>query len=341
MTQQRYAIIAPGRNEAKYMRRTLDSLVSQSIRPTLLVIVDDGSTDESPAILAEYAAKYDWIRVLTRKDRGRRSVGPGVIEAFNEGLATISLDHFEYVCKLDLDLALPPRYFELLMARMQADPRLGTVSGKAYYPSRSNRAEDFDGELIREESGDEMTVGMTKFYRVACFKQIGGFVREVMWDGIDCHRARMLGWHVYSTDEKALRFIHLRPMGSSQGNIWKGRKRHGFGQWFMGTGILFMTASAIYRLPKQPVIVGSLAIYLGYLESMVKGLPRYGDANFRRFLGRYQFESLLLGKRRATARAEARSADNWNPHAPAAFRILPSDGESAQKAASQPPVPSQ
>jgi hypothetical protein len=36
-----------------------------------------------------------------------------------------------------------------------------------------------------------MSVGMTKFYRVSCFKEIGGFVRQVMWDGIDCHRVRM------------------------------------------------------------------------------------------------------------------------------------------------------
>ena len=35
---------------------------------------------------------------------------------------------------------------------------------------------------------------MIKFYRTACFRQIGGFVRELMWDGIDGHRCRQLGW---------------------------------------------------------------------------------------------------------------------------------------------------
>jgi len=38
---------------------------------------------------------------------------------------------------------------------------------------------------MREICGDEMVVGRTKFYRVACFREIGGFVRQVMWDGID------------------------------------------------------------------------------------------------------------------------------------------------------------
>ena len=59
-----YVVISPGRNEADYMRRTLDSMVAQSERPALWVIVDDGSTDDSPQILAEYTAAHDWIRVV-------------------------------------------------------------------------------------------------------------------------------------------------------------------------------------------------------------------------------------------------------------------------------------
>jgi hypothetical protein len=35
---------------------------------------------------------------------------------------------------------------------------------------------------------------MTKSYRVACSREIPGVVRQIMWDGIDCHRARMLDW---------------------------------------------------------------------------------------------------------------------------------------------------
>src|SRR5450755_206269 len=102
-----YLIISPGRNEAKYVRQTLASVIAQSVRPALWVIVDDGSTDATPAILAEYAARHDWIRVVTRADRGTRAVGPGVIEAFYAGYETILPENYEYLCKLDLDLILP------------------------------------------------------------------------------------------------------------------------------------------------------------------------------------------------------------------------------------------
>jgi hypothetical protein len=302
----RYVIIAPCRNESQYMRQTLDSLVAQTVRPALLVVVDDGSTDETPKILAEYAAKHEWIRIVTRKDRGARSVGPGVIETFYAGLDTVNLDEFDFVCKLDLDLDLPPRYFEILLERMAAEPRLGTCSGKPYFTNAA-------GKLEPEVCGDEMSVGMTKFYRVPCFKQIGGFVREVMWDGIDCHRCRMLGWTAASWDDEQLRFIHLRPMGSSQQGIWTGRMRHGFGQYFMGTSLPYITASALFRMPKSPVIIGGLGIWWGYVRALLARKPRYEDAAFRRHLRKYQFEGLIYGKAPATERANERGRTAWNP----------------------------
>ena len=213
----RYVVISPCRNEAAYMRQTLDSVIGQSVRPAKWVIVDDGSSDATPQILREYRARHPWIEVLTRRDRGRRAVGPGVVEAFYAGYETIAAHDYDYLCKLDLDVRLPQRYFEVLMQRMAANPRLGSCSGKAYIEE--------DGALIPEGHGDETSLGMTKFYRVACFKDIGGFVPQVMWDGIDCHRCRMNGWIACSWDEPQLRFVHLRRMGSSQQSLLAGRMR--------------------------------------------------------------------------------------------------------------------
>ena len=288
---RRYVLISPCRNEADYMRQTLDSVIAQSIRPAKWIIVDDGSTDATPAILAEYAGRHDWIEIVTRKDRGRRAVGPGVIEAFYSGYDTINPDDYEYLCKLDLDLRLPPRYFEILIMRMEQDPRIATCSGKAHI--------EVGGRTVDERHGDETSLGMTKFYRVSRFKAIGGFVREVMWDGIDCHRCRMHGWIACSWDEPDLRFIHLRPMGSSQQSIYTGRMRHGFGQYFMGTGFLYMAASALYRINEKPYLLGSLAMLWGWVSSALRRKPRYADMEFRRFLHRYQRRSLVVGKQRA------------------------------------------
>jgi poly-beta-1,6-N-acetyl-D-glucosamine synthase len=286
-----YVLISPCRNEAHYMRRTLDSVLAQSRLPAKWVIVDDGSTDETPEILQSYATRYPWIEIVTRQDRGHRSVGPGVIDAFYAGYAAIRPSDYEFLCKLDLDLDLPPRYFEILMQRMADEPRMATCSGKAYVRKGT--------ELIPERHGDDTSLGMTKFYRVSCFEKIGGFVREVMWDGIDNHRCRMHGWIACSWDEPDLRFEHLRPMGSSQDNIYAGRMRHGYGQYFMGTGFVFMLASALFRVNQKPYILGSIAMLWGWLKAALQNKPRYEDPAFRRFLRRYQWQVLLMGKRRA------------------------------------------
>ena len=318
--RRRYLLVSPSRDEARFLRRTLESVAAQSVPPACWVVVDDGSTDETPAILAEYAARLPYLKPVRRQDRGARAVGPGVIEAFYFGLEQVRLEDYDYVCKLDMDLELPPRYFELLMGRMEADPRLGSTSGKPWFHHPTT------GVLTREAIADEMSVGASKFYRTACFREIGGFVRQVMWDGIDCHRARLLGWKVESVDEEPLRFLHLRPMGSSQGRgIWAGRVRNGFGQWFMGTSPLFFLASALYRMPVHPPVAGSVAMLWGYVKSALARVPRYGDREFRRFLHRYQHEALVLGRARAARRAEARQAGVWHANHPA--QGVPAVGE--------------
>ena len=296
---RRYAIVSPCRDEEKYMRRTLDGVLAQTLRPAAWVIVDDGSSDGSPRILAEYAAKHPFIKVVRREDRGKRAVGPGVIEAFYAGLETVDLDDFAYLCKLDLDLELPRSYFERVVEQMEVEPDLANFSGKPYL--REN-----DGRLTSERLGDENAVGQIKLYRTAAFKDIGGFVRQVSWDGIDGHMCRMKGWVARSEDRPELRFIHLRQMGSSQQGLWVGRLRWGFGKYFMGSALYYVAAVALYRMFERPYIIGGWGILWGYVKAMFAGLPKFENKEFRRFLRRYELESLVFGKRRVADRYHRR-----------------------------------
>ena len=292
------------------MRRTLDSVVAQTLRPALWIIVDDGSTDDTPAILASYAAQHDWIRVVPKADRGHRAVGPGVIEAFYHGLDTVDLSEFDYLCKLDLDLDLPFGYFETLVQSMEANPRIGTCSGKPYFRAAG-------GRMISEKCGDEMSVRMTKFYRTECFQQIGGFVREVMWDAIDCHKARQLGWIAVSWDDPAIRFEHLRPMGSSQKSVFTGRRRHGFGQYYMGSDPLYFMATAVFRMAHPPYVLGGLAMMQGFLGAWLRREEQHGDAELRAFIRAYQRRALRVGKAQAVTEIEDDRAGRFAGSAPA------------------------
>ncbi len=301
---QSYVIISPCRDEAEFMRKTLDSIINQTHRPVLWLIVDDGSTDATPEILSEYAEKYEFIKIVSRANRGYRKVGPGVVDAFYEGYRNIGSIDYRYLCKLDLDLELPARYFEILINRMEKNPRIATCSGKPY--------NEINGRLVSEERGDEMSVGMTKLFRRTAFEQIGGFVREVMWDAIDCHRCRQFGWIACSWDEPELRFIHLRIMGSSQDNVFVGRMRHGFGQYFMGTGIVYMLVTSVYRMIHRPFFLGGAAMFWGYLKSLVKHDKKLDDRKLRDFIRRYQWQCLIKGKKSATSQYDKIQESVWS-----------------------------
>src|SRR5262245_21698353 len=86
---RRYCLITPCRDESKFARRAIECVLKQTVLPALWIIVDDGSKDQTPQILAEYAAKVPWIKVITRGDRGGRKLGGGVIDAFYCGYDTI------------------------------------------------------------------------------------------------------------------------------------------------------------------------------------------------------------------------------------------------------------
>ena len=127
------SILVPLYNNAGYIKWAIDSAVAQTYTNWEMIIVDDGSSDATGAILEEYAEKTPWIRVLSLPSRGRRLVGAGVVEAFYAGLQTVSLEDFDYLCKFDLDLEMPPQYFREMVNRMEREPRLGTCSGKPYF----------------------------------------------------------------------------------------------------------------------------------------------------------------------------------------------------------------
>ena len=169
-----------------------------------------------------YRGMFDLDRALREgKPAGLKTLGGW--NTFYEGLAAVD-GHYDFVAKMDVDLEFGPRYFERLVAEFAKDPKLAAASGKVYRPE--------NGQLVLEFMIDEMVAGQFKFYRRDAFEQIGGFVRELMWDGIDFHRARMLGFRTASLEDPELRILHLRRMGSSDRSIYRGRMRWGAGQWF-------------------------------------------------------------------------------------------------------------
>ena len=114
-----------------------------------------------------------------------------------------------------------------------------------------------------------------------------------------------------SSDEAELRFVHLRPMGSSQGGTWEGRKRWGVGQWFMGTSPFYVLVSSINRMRKRPFVIGGIGIFFGYWKARLSRQPQYHDIKLRMFLRRYHRLCLVVGKPKALKRIHEEGKSVW------------------------------
>lgn len=284
-------LISPVRDEAELIQRTLDSVIQQTILPIEWVIVDDGSQDNTAAIVEAYATQYPFIRLVQRTDRGYRKVGGGVVAAFKFGVSQIQTPNYEYLAKMDGDMSFGPQYLAKMFEKFAADAKLAAVSGKVYRP---------EGEaLIEEAIIDEHVAGQFKLYRRAAYEAIGGFVEEVLWDGIDVHMARMMGWHTLSFYDAEALLYHHRLMGSSDQNVFKGRLRWGRGIWFMGYHPLYALASAIFRMREKPFVLGGVIIFAAYCWAGLTGHVRYDYPGFRDYLRKWQLQQLkikFLGK---------------------------------------------
>lgn len=280
----RVALVSPCRNEAATLPRTIRCVVAQTLRPVQWVIVDDGSADATASIVDAAAREHPWIKAVHLEDRGYRKVGGGVVEAFDAGRAAIDVDH-DFVAKLDVDLEFEPGYLERALEHFAVDEKLAAVSGKVYRRER--------GGLVEEFMIDEMVAGQFKLYRRGALDAIGGFVREVMWDGIDMHQCRRLGLRTASVPDQEMRIIHLRMMGASDRSVYRGRLRWGAGQWFMGSSLPYVVASGVFRFHEKPYVLGGLLIVLGYLSAALARRPRYAEPGFRAALRQWQRARLV------------------------------------------------
>jgi biofilm PGA synthesis N-glycosyltransferase PgaC len=117
-----YVLITPARDEAAYIRKTLEAVVVQTILPLKWIIVSDGSTDGTDEIVQEYVARYDWIELLRMPERKARHFG-GKVHAFNAGYARVKSLTFDVIGNLDGDCSFERDYLEYLLGKFAQNPR--------------------------------------------------------------------------------------------------------------------------------------------------------------------------------------------------------------------------
>ena len=281
-----YVLITPARNEAKFIELTLQSVISQSHRPTRWIIVSDGSTDDTDSIVASYSAQHNWIELVTLPQRTERHFAAKA-HAFHAGYLRLSDLSYDAVGSLDADISFDPDYFSFLLDRMHENPQLGLV-GTPF-------AEDGVTYDFRFASVEHVS-GACQLFRRECFEQIGGY-KPLVSGGIDLVAvlsARMHGWQTRTFTERVCH--HHRKQGSATRSGLAVIFNDGRKGYLLGSDPLWEFVRSVKRMNRRPYVIGGISLMAGYLWLAMRGVPHAVPADviaFRRHDQRTRLRSIV------------------------------------------------
>lgn len=239
-----YYIIIPTFNEEKFIAQTLQSLVEQTVLPSKIVVVNDGSTDKTREIVQSFVEKYTFISLVNKTSEAIHLPGSKVIHAFNKGLETID-DNYDFIVKADADLIFPPHYFESISNHFQSDNRVGMAGGFCYIEK--------NGEWILENLTDKDHIrGAIKAYRKETFNQMGGLKPEMGWDTVDELLCKFYNWKVVT--DNSLQVKHLKPTGANYNKAARFKQGEAFYRLGYGFWITAIASLKLALLKKKPLL---------------------------------------------------------------------------------------
>lgn len=260
-----YVLITPARNESDFIELTIKSVIQQTCRPLKWVIVSDGSTDGTDQIVSRYLDQYSWIELLRMPERRERNFA-GKVYAFNAGLARVADLPYEVIGSLDGDISFDSGYFEYLLGKLRDAPALGLVGTP--FQEGTNPTYDYRFVSIEHVSG------ACQLFRRPCFEQIGGYqpVKGGCIDNIAVITARMRGWKTRTFTDKVCQ--HHRPMGTAQRGLFTVKFKFGVKDYMIGNHPLWELFRGIHQMTKPPLLVGGMALLMGYVWSLLRRVER-------------------------------------------------------------------
>lgn len=249
-----YYIVIPAHNEEAFIALTLQSLISQTILPKKVVVVNDNSTDKTAEIVMAFAKENPFITLVNKTSEAIHLPGSKVIQAFHKGFETLD-ENYDIIVKLDADLILPNNYFESILNIFKKDATIGMAGGFAYIEK--------NGEWILENLTDKDHIrGAFKAYRKQCFEQIGKLKPAMGWDTVDELLSKFYGWKVVT--ESSLIVKHLKPTGANYNKT--ARYKQGEAFYTLGYGFLItaIASAKLAMMKKKPLL------FLDYLKGFAK-----------------------------------------------------------------------
>lgn len=265
-------VIVTFADEASYLGSLLASIAAQSRQPDRLVLVDDGSLDDSAQIADAFARGRPGVTVLRRPPRPARAdrlAGAPELHAFKWALEQLA-EPWEVAAKLDADLDLPADTLAAVMSAIEGDPQLG-LTGTFLQEAGP------DGESCRIDIASDHVHGATKFYRRACWEAIQPVPEILGWDTIDEVTARLRGWRTATVAVPSGDPVHRRPRGTHDGAL-RAHRRWGQCAWGIGESPLHVALVTLRDLRRTPRITGALSYAAGWAQAAMLRRPRAARA---------------------------------------------------------------
>jgi poly-beta-1,6-N-acetyl-D-glucosamine synthase len=293
----KYALVTPARDEARFIEQTIQSMVAQTVRPVVWIVVSDGSTDGTDGIVERYLKDHPWMQLVRMPERRDRHFAAKV-HAFNAGLERAMPYDYDIIGNLDADITFDPDHLAFLLQKFAEDPRLG-VAGTAFI--EGNKSYDYRFTNIEHVSGQ------CQLFRKRCFEEIGGYV-PIRGGGIDwlaVTTARMKGWKTRTYTEKV--FVHRRSMGTANTNKTRAAFKQGGQDYYLGGHPLWQLFRAFYQMGRKPYVLGGLMLLLGYVWAWMTGVERQVSPELMRFHRHEQMQRIWrkLGLERPPGRVVA------------------------------------
>ncbi|MDI6050478.1 glycosyltransferase family A protein [Flavobacterium sp. XS2P24] len=275
-----YYIVIPAHNEEAFIALTLDSLISQTVLPKKVVIVNDNSTDKTAEIVTAYAKENPFISLVNKTSSAIHLPGSKVIQAFHKGFEILD-EEYDVIVKLDADLILPNNYFETILNVFEKDVTIGMAGGFAYIEK--------NGEWILENLTDKDHIrGAFKAYRKACFQQIGNLKPAMGWDTVDELLSKFYGWKVVT--DASLIVKHLKPTGANYNKT--ARYKQGEAFYTLGYGFLItsIASAKLAMMKKKPLLF--LDYIKGFWKAKAAKTPLLVTAEQAKFIRKYRLKKM-------------------------------------------------
>ncbi|WP_312077176.1 glycosyltransferase family 2 protein [Chryseobacterium sp.] len=198
----KFLIIIPAHNEEKNLPFTLDSLQAQSHGGFKIVVVNDGSTDQTSEVIKNYVQNDSRFETVNLQ-KSAHQPGSKVVAAFKKGLETQNIHDFDIICKFDSDIILPENYLQKISESFLNNKDYGLVGGLLFIEK--------NGEWIYEGNSNKNHVrGPMKAYRKECFIEMGGLRETLGWDNLDAIILKSLGWKEVVLPELHVKLIKVK-----------------------------------------------------------------------------------------------------------------------------------